>query len=122
VVHDLRAVAFAQEALGHRHPDAVRESLAERSSGGLDAGGLVAAEDALGVSGRERSPLPEAFDLVQRHVVAAHVQDAVQQHRPMSGGQHEAVAVGPGGVARVVPEVARVEQIATGAIAIGIPR
>src|SRR5215211_2477297 len=92
------------------HQVAVRESLAERSCCGLYAGRLMAAEDALGVSGCERSPLPEVLDLVQRHVVAAQVQDGVEQHRAVPGRQQEAVAVGPGGIARVVPEIARVEQ------------
>ena len=37
VVLDLGAVALAQEALGHRHADAVGEALAERAGRDLDA-------------------------------------------------------------------------------------
>ena len=70
VVLDLAAVALAQEALGDRHADAVAEALAERAGRDLDAGRDVDAV-ALRVAGRERAPLAEALDLVQRQVVAA---------------------------------------------------
>ena len=55
VVHHLGAVALAQEALGHRHADAVGEALAERAGRHLDAGGDVDAV-ALRVARASASP------------------------------------------------------------------
>ena len=55
VVLDLGAVVLAQEALGHRHADAVGEALAERAGGDLDAGRDVDAV-ALGVARASASP------------------------------------------------------------------
>ena len=97
VVADVVAVAVAQEALGHGHPDAVGESLPQRPGRRLDAEGR-----ALGVPGRARAPLAEALELGQREVVAGQVQDGVQEHRPVAGREHEAVAVGPVRRGRVV--------------------
>ena len=85
-----------------RHADGVGEALPQRSGGDFDAGRVAA----LGVAGREAAPLPELLDVVQRQVVTGQVQQRVQQHRAMAGGEHEAVAVGPAGIARVVPEEA----------------
>ena len=101
VVHDLGAVALAQEALGDRHADAVGEALAERAGGDLDAGRHVDAV-ALGMAGRERAPLAELLQLVQAQVVAAEVQRGVEQHRAVAGAEDEPVAVGPVRVLRVV--------------------
>ncbi len=113
VVLDLAAVALAQEALGDRHADAVAEALAERAGRDLDAGRDVDAV-ALRVAGRERAPLAEALDLVEREVVAREVQDRVQQHRPVAGAEDEAVAVRPLRVARVVLHDPLEEQVRRG--------
>jgi len=79
-------------ALGEGHPDRVAEPLAERSGGCLDAGGMAA----LGVSGSSAAELPEALQLVERHIgIAGQVQQRVEQHRPVPGRQHETVAIGP---------------------------
>ncbi len=110
VVHDLRAVALAQVLLGHRHADAVGEALAERAGRDLDAGRHVHAV-ALGVAGRDRSPLAEVLDLVERQVVAREVQDGVQEHRSVAGAEHEAVAIGPRRVRRVVGHDATEEEV-----------
>jgi hypothetical protein len=50
--------------------------------------------------------LAEALELADRQVVAGEVQQRVHQHRRVAVGQHEAVAVGPVRVRRVVPQVA----------------
>ena len=84
--------------LGDRHADRVGEALAERAGGGLDAGG----DEILRMPRRHRAELAEALDLVERHrLVAEQVQHRVDQHRAVAGGEHEAVAVGPGRVGRV---------------------
>ena len=59
----------------------------------------------LGVARRLAVQLAEVAQLAHRQVVAAQVQQRVQQHRGMAVGQHEAVAVGPVRVARVVLQV-----------------
>ena len=104
VVHDLVAVAveFAgQQLLGQRHADRVGDALAERAGGGLDAGGVAV----FGVAGGLAVELAEALQLGDRQVVAGQVQQRVDQHRAMAVGEHEAVAVGPLGVGRVVAQV-----------------
>ena len=113
VVLDLRAVALAQEALGHRHADAVGEALAQRPGGDLDARRLVDLV-ALGVARRLRLPLAEVLEVVHRDVVARQVQRRVQEHRAVAGAEHEAVAIGPVRIGRVVVHVAREEQVRRG--------
>ena len=110
VVHDLRAVALAQEALRHRHPDAVGEALPERAGRDLDAGRHVDLV-ALGVARGQRPPLAEALELVQRQVVAREVQRGVEEHGPVAGAEHEAIAVRPLGVGGVVLHDPREEQV-----------
>ena len=69
VVHHVVAgavEAHGQPALGERHPNGVRDALAERSGRGLDAGRVPQ----LGMPRRERSPLPEVHNLLHRQVVA----------------------------------------------------
>ena len=87
-----------QRALGNRHADGVGEPLAKRAGGGLDSGGVAV----LGVARRLRAELAEALDLGQAHVlVAGQIEERVEQHRAVPGREHEAVAVGPVGRARV---------------------
>ena len=104
---------LAQEALGKRHADGDRQALAERPGRRLDAGRLVDAVE-LGVARRHRVPLAEVLQLLERELVAGEVQRAVEQHRAVPCREHEAVAIGPAGVARVVAHDARVEQIGGG--------
>ena len=53
--------ARREHALGERHPDRVREALAEGAGRGLDAGGVAA----LRVAGRQGTPLAEALQVVR---------------------------------------------------------
>ena len=49
------------------------------------------------MAGRERAELAEALDLLDRHLrIAEEIKQRIEQHRAVAGGQHEAVAVGPG--------------------------
>ena len=49
--------------------------------------------------------LAELLQVVDRQIVAGQVQQGVDQHRAVAVGEHEAVAVGPLGVGRVVAQV-----------------
>ncbi len=113
MVDDLEAgavVARRQMRLGHRHAHAVAEALAKRPGRHLDAG----CEAALGVPGRDASPLAELLDLLQRQIVPGQMEQAVQQHRAVAGGQDKAVAVEPRRVRRVVLEKARPQHVRHG--------
>ena len=103
VVDDLVSgpvVVLCKEFLRDGHADAVGEPLAERAGGHLGAGGKAK----LGVARGLALPLPELPDVVERELVAGEVEQRVQEHRGVAGGQHESVAVGPEGVGGVVLE------------------
>ena len=119
-VEEVLAEALALPLRGQRHPDRGRDPLAQRPGGGLDAGGPAV----LGVARRARVQLAEFFDLVQRagrfvgDVVvgvdllhAAEEEHRIQQHRGVAGREHEAVAVGPDRVGRVVAQVVLPELV-----------
>ena len=104
VVDELEARAvelLREQALGERHADRVREPLPERAGGRLDA----RRHAVLRVSRRHRAELAEALQLLDRQVVAGEVQQRVEQHRAVAVREHEAVAVGPLRVGRVVAQV-----------------
>ena len=65
---------------GDRHPDAVSESLAERTRGGLNSLG----QPVFGMARCLASPLPELLQFIQRHVVAGQMEQAVKQHAAMA--------------------------------------
>ena len=93
VIDDIAAEHRGEVALGDRHADRIGEALAERPGGGFDAGRVRV----LGMAGRERAELTEALDLLDRHLrIAEEIKQRIEQHRAVAGGQHEAVAVGPG--------------------------
>ena len=91
----------------HRHADAVGEPLAERPRCDLDAG----REHVLRVAGSLRLPLAEALQFFEREVIARQVEERVDEHRAVPGGEQEAVAVRLLGVARGVAHDARPEDI-----------
>jgi len=98
----LRAVeALCQQLLGQGKTDGVGETLAQRTGGGLHARGLVTLRMASGVAAQ----LAECLQLLDRQVIPAQVQQRVLQHRAVAVGQHEAVAVEPLRVVRVVTVV-----------------
>ena len=97
VVDQLRAEAGAQVAFGERHADRVREPLAERPGGGLDAGRMAVFRMARGA----RAELAEALQLLDVHGrIAGQMEQRVEQHRAVARRQHEAIAIGPVGRAR----------------------
>ena len=92
MVDEVGAEAGRHDPLGERHADGGGDALAQRAGGGFDAVRLVD----LGMAGGQRAPLaegPERLDAEAR--IAGEMEDAVEQHRAVAGGQHEAVAVGP---------------------------
>ncbi len=104
VVDDLAAEGGGQVALGNGHADRIGESLAERSGGRLHSGG----QKVLGMARRDRAELAEAPQLLDRHrLVAEQMKQRIDQHRAMSGRQHEAVAIGPAGIRGIEFEKAR---------------
>ena len=94
-----RAVELGRQVrLGHRKAHGVGHALAQRAGGRLHAHGVAV----LGVAGRPGAPLAERLEVIHRQAVAIQVQQRVQQRGRMARGEHEAVAVGPLGVARAV--------------------
>ena len=96
-----------QHLLGQRHADRVGQTLAQRSGGGFNAW----RETVFRVTGGPGMQLPETPDLRHWQVIAGQVQQRVQQHRRVAIGQHEAVAVDPVRVGRVVPQVAAPQHL-----------
>ena len=91
-------VAGGQQFFGQRHADAIGQALPQRAGGGFHARRVLA----LGVARRHGMELAEVLELFHRQVVAGQVQHAVEQHRAVTVGDDEAVAVPPVGVGRVV--------------------
>ena len=87
-------------AAGEGVADRVAQPLAERAGGRLHPRRLAE----LRVPRRGRVQLAEVPQGVERHLVAGEVQPAVEEHRPVAGRQHEAVAVRPLRGRRVEPQ------------------
>jgi hypothetical protein len=95
VIDQRAAEARGQQALGQGHADGGGQALPERAGGGFDAGMLAVFR----VAGGGRVQLAEMAQVVDAHAgLAGHVQQGVEQHGAVAGGQHEAVAIGPAGV------------------------
>ncbi len=94
-------VASRQKTLGHGHADRVAGALTERAGGGFHPWG----EKRFRVAGRARAPLAEGLDVIQGQIVPGQVEERVEQHGTVASGKHEAVAIRPLGVARIVREV-----------------
>ena len=123
VVEQVKAgfvVAIRKEFLGHRHADARGDALTERARGGLDAGNPMIFR----VAGRFAVELAKALDLLEtygrspyRLVARIHrtrarqVQDRPLQHRGMTIGENEAIAVRPNRVGRIEAHDAIPERI-----------
>ena len=101
VVHHIKAgtvVDRGEVLLGNGHADGHRDALPQRAGGHFHSIRVAA----LGVAGGPRAPLAEAFQIVQRHIVAGEKQRPIQQRRGVSIRQHKTVPVGPLGVRRIV--------------------
>ena len=105
VMHHLmvRAVEpVGQNPLGDGHTDRVRDALAQRAGGHLDAGRVPP----LGMPGRARAPLAEVPDLLHGEIVSRQVEQGIQQHGRVPIRQNEPVPVRPLGIARIEPQEA----------------
>jgi len=105
-------VAGAVEGRGQvrlRYGHAYRrgEALAQRAGGGLNARGLPV----FGMAGRCALPLAELLEILQGDAVAGQVEQAVQQHAPMPGGQDEPIAIRPLRIRGVVLHELRPQHI-----------
>jgi len=103
-------VARGQVRFGNRFADRIGKSLSQRAGAHLDPRG----QPVLGMTGRDAAPLPKLLDLFQRQIVARQVQQTIQQHRAVSGREHEAVAIEPLRMGRVVTEVTGPEHVGHG--------
>ena len=103
-------VPLGEEPLSDRHPDAVREALAERPRRRLDALRVPA----LRVPERGRAPLAEALQLLEREVVPREVQGAVLEDARVPRREDEPVAVRPVRVRRGVVHHLHVEKVGKG--------
>jgi hypothetical protein len=102
----LAGEACAGHPSGQGHADGVGEALPERTRGHLDAGCIPM----LRVPGSDGAELPERLDVGQRELEAEQVEQRVEQHRRVAAGEHEAIAQGPGGIARIEAEMVVPEQ------------
>ena len=106
--------AWAVEVLGEParpdgHADAGGDTLAERPGGRLHA----SRQTVFRVTGAGAVELPKALQIVEPHrgpsafacLHTTQVQHGVEQHRGMSTGQNEPVAIGPGWVTRIEAQI-----------------
>ena len=98
VVDEVGPETGPQDPLGNAQTDAVSHPLAERARGDLDPRCQVDLRMPRGPA----APLAELLDVLDVESVAGEEEHGVVQDRGMSGGEDEAVAVGPVGVAWVV--------------------
>ncbi len=86
------------EALCYRHADGGGEALAERPGGRLDARRVAI----FGMARGFRAELAELLQILDVDAgIADEIAERVEQHRAVSGGEHEAVAVRPMGIGGV---------------------
>src|SRR3546814_12623801 len=87
-----------EHAFGNRHADGIGDALAERAGGGLDASG----NEILRMPRRLRLEMTEILQLLDRQVVAAQMQQRVEQHQAVPVRHDEAVAILQLRIGRVV--------------------
>ena len=104
VIDEIGAVFGGEHALGQGHADCGGNALPERAGRGLDTRG----DEILRMARRQRMQLAEILQFVDGHALhAGEMQKRIEQHRAVAGGEHETVAIGPGGIGDVVFEMAR---------------
>ena len=83
---------------GQRHADRVGQALAERAGSRFDTFSHAGFRVPRGAAAH----LAEALQVVQAEGVAGQMQQAIEQHRGVTIGQHETVAVSPRRIGRIV--------------------
>ena len=104
VIDDVMAVAVelgGEQLLGERHADGIGQPLPKRARGGFHPG----RDSDLRMPGGFAVQLTKALQFFQRQCITAEVQQRIQQHRSVTIGQYEAVAVGPERIGRIVLQV-----------------
>ena len=81
----------AKVCLGERHADGIPQALAEWTGRRLDSGCVAE----LRMSRSAALPLAEVLEFVEREVIAAQMEKAVEQHRGMAAGEDETVPSRP---------------------------
>ena len=98
VVDDI-AKFGVQHALGQGHAHGGGQALTQRAGGGLDARRVMHFR----VAGGQRAHLAEIADLVDGHLfLAREVQEGVEQHGAVTGGEHETITIRPMRIRHVV--------------------
>jgi hypothetical protein len=122
-IHDVEAgtvVTRGKPALGNRHADAHRDALPERPRGRLDTRDQVV----FGMPRRLAAQLPKPANIVERDrgladgfvfgihgLRASEKEHRPQQHRRVTVGQYEAVAIGPDRILRIEPHHAIPQRV-----------
>ena len=92
MVDKVPPMASRQMRFRHRHADGIGKSLAKRAGRRLDAAGMTEFR----MTGGDGANLAEVANLRHRHVfVTGQMQQRIDQHRAMAGGQDESVTVRP---------------------------
>jgi hypothetical protein len=103
VLNQVGAELVGKLAFRHGHADSIADALAKRAGGGFDPGGVAIFR----MAGGGRTQLAEILDVVERDVVVSEqVEQRIDQHRTVAGGQHKAVAVRPAGLLRIEGQIA----------------
>ena len=97
----------AEVRLPNSHSDGVANSLSERAGSRLDSGCVAK----LGMSRRLALPLPELLQVIESEIIAREIENTVQQHRRVAGGQDEAIAIEPARIRGIVAQVLRPENV-----------
>ncbi len=90
-----------QHFFGQRHANSIRNALPQRTGSRFDRQVRLVLRVTCGAIAQ----LTKISNLIHRQVVAGQVQQAIQQHRAMTVGQDETIAVGPMRIAWIVLEV-----------------
>ncbi len=101
VIHDGEALAVelvGHHALGKGHAHGRGDALTEGTRGHFHAGSHAE----FGMTGSLRAELAEIADIVHGKVVSGKMQQSIEQHGGMAVGKHEAVAIGPCGIGRIM--------------------
>ena len=69
----------------------ITEALSERAGSHFDSDGVAAFR----MAGSFAAPLTETLEFIKRKIVTGEMQQAVEQHGAMAGGEHETVTIKP---------------------------
>src|SRR3546814_543646 len=100
-------VTRAKLRLANGQADRIGHALAERAGRYFDTRRVTA----FGMSRRLAAPLAELPNVIEAQIETGQMQEAVKQRRAVPGRKHEAIAIGPAWIARVVFEKARPQHV-----------